>query len=105
MSDAMIFALIFGGLFVLRIIAATIVFFFILPRGDRCPMCDAETARVQTSVWARFLPSLRSSWCMQCGWEGMLRRGALSETAPDLVPRAVGATHAASTDAERRPRP
>jgi hypothetical protein len=41
MSDAVIFAVIFVGFFILRLIAATVVFFFILPDGDRCPNCDA----------------------------------------------------------------
>ncbi len=78
MSDATIFVLVFGGLFLLRAVAATIVFFYILPRGDRCPNCDAATARVQTGRWNRLIPSLRSSWCMECGWSGMLRHGPLT---------------------------
>ncbi len=78
MSDATIFVLIFGGLFVLRIVAATIVFFYILPRGDRCPNCDAPTARLKTGAWNRLVPSLRSSWCLNCGWEGLLRHGPLT---------------------------
>jgi hypothetical protein len=79
MSDATIFLLVFGGLFILRAVAATVVFFYILPRGDRCPNCDAPTVRIQSKVWNRLLPSLRSSWCMRCGWAGMLRCGPLSE--------------------------
>lgn len=77
MSDATIFVLVFGGLFLLRAIAATVVFFYILPRGDRCPNCDSATVRLQ-SGWTRILPSLRSSWCMDCGWSGMLRNGPLT---------------------------
>jgi hypothetical protein len=73
MSDATIFVLVFGGLFVLRICAATVVFFYILPCGDQCPNCDARTARIQTGRWNRLIPTLRSSWCMDCGWEGILR--------------------------------
>ena len=41
MSDAAIFTTVFVGLFVLRVVAATVVFFYILPKGDRCPNCDA----------------------------------------------------------------
>jgi hypothetical protein len=73
MSDATIFVLVFGGLFVLRIFAATVVFFYILPCGDQCPNCDARTARIPTGRWNRLIPTLRSSWCMDCGWEGTLR--------------------------------
>jgi hypothetical protein len=80
MSDATIFVLVFGGLFTLRIVAATVVFFYILPCGDRCPNCDATTVRVQTGLWNRLIPSLRSSWCLDCGWEGILRVAPLTKT-------------------------
>jgi hypothetical protein len=74
MSDAAIFVVVFAALFVLRIIAATAVFFWILPRGDHCPNCDAVTLRLETRL-NRLLPALRSSWCLACGWRGMLRSG------------------------------
>jgi hypothetical protein len=77
MSDALLFTLIFAGLFVLRIIAATIFFALILPAGDRCLMCDSPTIRV-TSSFDRWLPWFRRSWCLRCGWKGVLRRGAVS---------------------------
>jgi hypothetical protein len=78
MSDAVIFLLIFVGFFVLRGIAATVVFFYILPEGDHCPNCDAITLRVQSGFLNRILPRFRTSWCYECGWHGMLRQGPLS---------------------------
>jgi hypothetical protein len=78
MSDAAIFVLVFGGLFVLRIVLATVIFFFILPEGDRCPHCDAPTLRVQRVFWHRFTPWFRPSWCYECHWRGMLRTGELT---------------------------
>jgi hypothetical protein len=90
MSDAAIFVVVFGGLFVLRIIAATIFFYYILPRGDRCPYCDTATIRVQPAGWDRLVPFLRSSWCHACGWEGLLRPGALTlEPAETKLPEPV----------------
>jgi hypothetical protein len=83
MSDAAIFLWVLGGLFVARIVAATVVFYFILPRGDRCPNCDAITLRTQKKIWNRLFPYLRTSWCLACGWEGALRFGPLS--APDAT--------------------
>ena len=91
MSDAAIFTLVFAGLFVLRIIAATVVFFVILPRGDRCPNCDAVTLRIASRAWERIAPWLRNSWCYQCGWEGMLRRGPITP-APAALPKQPDAT-------------
>ena len=81
MSDTVIFLLIFVGFFVLRGIAATVVFFYILPEGDHCPNCDAVTLRVQSSFLNRVLPRFRTSWCYECGWHGMLRQGPLSPVA------------------------
>ena len=78
MSDAVIFAVVFVGFFVLRLIAATIVFFVILPEGDRCPNCDAETLRIQSRGLNALMPWFRTSWCYECGWRGLLRRGPLT---------------------------
>lgn len=78
MSDVVLFTVIFGGLFVLRVIAATVVFAVLLPRGDRCPNCDAPTVRLVARFTDRFLPWFRRSWCLRCGWQGTLRRGPLT---------------------------
>lgn len=78
MSDAVIFAFIFVGFFILRFIAATVIFFFILPEGDRCPNCDAVTLRVKSRGWNAIAPWFRTSWCYECGWHGLLRRGSLT---------------------------
>ena len=75
MSDAFWFVVVFGGFFVLRGIAATVFFFFLLPSGDRCPNCDAVTLRVQARWWNLLLPRFRTSWCYECNWHGMLREG------------------------------
>lgn len=84
MSDAFLFVLVFGGLFVLRFIIATVVFLYILPSGDRCPNCDAVTLRLQSRAWNILMPWFRTSWCIACGWEGFLRR---AEPHPPVPPR------------------
>ena len=95
MSDAVLFAVIFVGFFVLRIIAATFVFVMILPRGDRCPNCNAVTLRVKSRVWNLLMPWFRTSWCFECGWDGLLRHGELtsgpSVTSPERDERVRGA--------------
>jgi hypothetical protein len=78
-SDLVLFCLLFFGLFVLRVIAATVVFLVLLPRGDRCLLCDEPTVRVASPFSDRFLPWFRKRWCLTCGWVGMLRRGPISE--------------------------
>ena len=79
MSEVAIFAVIFVGFFVLRGIAATIFFYFLLPESDRCPLCDEPTIRVREPGWNILLPWFRTSWCYRCGWEGLLRPGTLTD--------------------------
>lgn len=78
MSDGVLFVLVFGGLFVLRVVAATVVFALLLPKGDRCPNCDHPTTRIQSIPLDSLLPWFRRSWCLTCGWHGMLRRGPIT---------------------------
>ena len=87
MSDAAIFVLVLGGLFVLRIVLATVFFFCILPEGDRCINCDAPTIRVQRAFWHRLVPWLRPSWCYHCGWHGFLRSGPLTPVDTTTPPK------------------
>ena len=85
MSDAVVFVVVFVGLVVLRIIAATVIFYYILPSGDRCPNCDSVTLRVEPQGLDRLMFWLRASWCFECSWEGMLRPGPLSPPPSGVV--------------------
>jgi hypothetical protein len=78
MWNAILCILIIGGFFVLRAVLATVFFFYLLPQGDHCPNCDAVTLRIQSRAWNVLLPKFRTSWCYECGWHGLLRRGPLS---------------------------
>lgn len=73
MSENVWFGVVFIGFFLLRIAAATAFFLLILPAGVRCPHCDAATVRVQSRGWNLLMPWFRTSWCFECGWEGLLR--------------------------------
>ncbi|MDQ6634204.1 MAG: hypothetical protein M3Z10_05530 [Gemmatimonadota bacterium] len=77
--------LVFAGFFILRGVAATVFFLYILPEGDRCPNCNAVTLHVQSRVLNRLLPMFRTSWCYECNWTGMLRRGSLTPTVSSEV--------------------
>lgn len=79
MEGGIVFFAVFGGLFVLRFLIATAFFLWILPEGDACPICNSATLRVQSPGWNRLFPRLRTSWCYECGWEGLLQPGPLSE--------------------------
>ncbi len=101
MSDGVIFVVAFGGLFILRIIAATVVFLWILPEGDRCPNCDAVTLRVQSAGWNRLMPWFRTSWCYECGWDGLLR---FESPRPPAVAEGSPAARRSPTSVKGRPR-
>jgi hypothetical protein len=73
-----VFAVVLVAFFVLRVAVATIVFFFILPDGDRCPICDDVTLRVQSKGWNTLMPWFRTSWCLRCNWEGLHRHGRMT---------------------------
>jgi hypothetical protein len=77
-TDAIIFGAVLIGFFILRLVIATVFFYFILPEGDRCPVCDTPTLRVASKGWNTLLPWFRTSWCYACGWDGMLRHGPVS---------------------------
>ena len=86
----MVFAVVLVALFVLRIVVATIVFLFILPDGDRCPICDEVTLRVQSRGWNTLMPWFRTSWCFRCNWEGLHSQGAATPaTSVSLSPEPV----------------
>jgi hypothetical protein len=80
-SDATLFILVFGALLVLRIVLATIFFALLLPSDGRCPHCDAPTLRLESALFDRWLRWFRRSWCITCGWTGVLRRGAVDRPA------------------------
>ncbi len=81
MSYALAFGIVFIGFFVLRIIAATVLFYFVLPAGDRCPCCDTPTIHVRSKGWNTLMPWFRTSWCYRCGWDGLLRHGPVTPVA------------------------
>lgn len=96
MTEATIFVAVIGGLFVLRVIAATFVFLVLLPQGDRCLDCDAPTVRVASRLHDHWLPWFRKSWCLRCGWVGLLRRGPLTTDVDPVTyePMAKSRSHA-----------
>lgn len=73
MQEAILAVGILGGFFVLRGILATIFFYYLLPDTANCPNCDAITLRIESRGWTFFSKNLRPSWCLACGWHGLLR--------------------------------
>lgn len=55
-------------------IVATVVY-LLLPRGPSCPRCGVEAATIRHPLGRRLLPLLEHRWCLECGWNGLVRRG------------------------------
>lgn len=74
-SDALIFIGVISALQITLFVLLTKVFFGMFPEGEQCPMCDGDTIAVERVGWWRlFARRFRRSWCLDCGWEGVLRR-------------------------------
>jgi hypothetical protein len=76
-SDAMVFIAVITSMQLVMFWLLTTVFLGMLTQGDRCPVCDAETSAVERRGWWHVVSygvRNRRSWCVQCGWEGILRR-------------------------------
>ena len=87
MSDAALFFWFFSILFVLRIIAATFVYAWLLSEAPECPSCGGETLRIERRGIAWLFPRLRPSWCPDCAWEGMLQPARSDTTPAGQAPR------------------
>lgn len=76
-SDAIIFIVVIASLQLAMFWLLTKVFLGMITEGDRCPVCDGDTHAVERNGWWRvisFGERNRRSWCVACGWEGLLRR-------------------------------
>jgi len=76
-EDAITYVGVFTAIQVVTFWLLTTVFLRMLSEGDRCPVCDEETAAVERRGWwhiVSFGARNRRSWCLSCGWEGVLRR-------------------------------
>jgi len=74
-TDAWIFIVFFVAIRFVFIWLATKAFVAMIPDGDCCPLCDCNTLAIERDGWWRVLGQrFRRSWCISCGWEGVLRR-------------------------------
>jgi hypothetical protein len=47
--------------------------YLLLPRGPACPRCATEMALIRSPVLRLVVPALEHRWCMECGWNGVVR--------------------------------
>lgn len=59
---------------VLRVAIILAVAYLLLPRGPLCPHCGIEMVALRNRFFDRLLPALQRRWCLECGWNGIVRR-------------------------------
>ena len=58
----------------LRLAIVTAVVYLLLPQGPRCPHCSLDMVAIRNRFFDLLVPLLERRWCMECGWNGVVRR-------------------------------
>ena len=58
----------------IRFVIVSAVVYLILPAGPLCPHCKTEMVPIGNRVLDRIVPVLQRRWCLDCGWNGVVRR-------------------------------
>ena len=70
---------------VMRVAIVTAVVYLLLPPGPLCPHCEVEMVAIRNRFFDRMLRIVQRRWCLECGWNGLVRRGP-SRVAPTRSP-------------------
>jgi hypothetical protein len=58
----------------LRVVIVTAVVYLLLPQGPLCPHCNVDMVAIKNRFFDHLLPLLERRWCLECGWNGVVRR-------------------------------
>ncbi|HYT70681.1 MAG TPA: hypothetical protein VEK78_04820 [Gemmatimonadales bacterium] len=58
----------------MRIAIIAAVTYLLLPQGPLCPHCHVDMMPIRNRFFDRLLPALQRRWCLECGWNGIVRR-------------------------------
>jgi len=58
----------------MRVAIVLAVAYLLLPRGSLCPHCGIEMVALRNRFFDRLLPALQRRWCIECSWDGIVRR-------------------------------
>jgi hypothetical protein len=58
----------------MRIAIIVAVTYLLLPQGPLCPHCSVDMMPIRNRFFDRLLPALQRRWCLECGWNGIVRR-------------------------------
>ncbi len=73
-GDSMLVVLVLLVTVAMRVAIVTAVVYLLLPRGPLCPHCAIEMVPLRNRFFDRVLPVLQRRWCLECGWDGVVRR-------------------------------
>jgi hypothetical protein len=68
---------------VMRLAIIGVVVYLLLPRSSACPHCGEHMAAVRNRLVDWVLPGLERRWCLECGWDGIVRRRGKRGGGPD----------------------
>src|SRR2546425_12461778 len=69
----------------MRVAIIAAVVYLLLPRGPLCPHCGIEMAALRNRFFDRLLPLLQRRWCLECGWDGVVRRRRAGPHEPNAL--------------------
>jgi len=81
----MVFFFVFLSLVLIGLVTMGLILLAALGRGPGCPVCRGSSLPIRLCWLARRLIRLERRWCLDCGWEGLLRRGQPRPVAPSPV--------------------
>ena len=58
----------------MRVAIVGAVTYLLLPQGPLCPHCGIDMLPLRNRFFDRLLPALQRRWCLECGWNGVVRR-------------------------------
>jgi len=59
----------------MRVAIVCAVAYLLLPPDPLCPHCRSTMLPIRNRVLDRLLPAIQRRWCLECGWNGVVRRG------------------------------
>src|SRR5438874_11645203 len=73
-SCSMLVVVVLLATVLLRVAIVTAVVYLLLPQGPLCPHCNFEMVAIRNRALDRLVPALQRRWCLECGWNGVVRR-------------------------------
>ncbi|HYK81890.1 MAG TPA: hypothetical protein VEU55_01980 [Gemmatimonadales bacterium] len=72
----------------LRVAMVGAVAYLLLPLGPLCPHCGVTMLPIRNRFFDRVVRRLERRWCLDCGWNGIVRR-VRTAPRPTYTPRAT----------------